>query len=480
MNCIRVKVTVIILSYIFSLACIFNLSENLYAGGCYSLFGTSKEEAFLGRVLALLYVQENPLIIKELQLEDFDKILRAKTEYERLKIYVESLRLRKKVFNSKLKLSDIFDSSNEKFKNLVREFGIGMDELMIDIIYPNSKSVVVVQGIDNYPALFTEEGALKFLYDVEYGLNEKDFLINTSIYDKLSMYKSLAGTEQDNKGYYLDRYNKIISLFLEILNSELFQEGIEQLSNHESLSSFYNNRIFIQIQHIIIRVSVLLDLDNKQSIKLRAVIKKMFITINKRIHDYSCTGVVVSSNTLITAGHCLAESNASTIVYYKAGKMMVAKSIYRHKSVDLGIVRFPDGTFLDIKPVRVSFNVVNLKDKLIAIGTSGKSGYKHLGSVRVDKIKNGSIQDIFTIGSVNYVLEDGDSGGALFDKNGDLVGIAVGTRVYNRTKIIQVEGKQLKLNLESISDYFTQIPDRTFWDEAFLYDPEFRITGINK
>ena len=469
MNFLRNKILVIILIYAFGLGYV---CDNLYAGGCYSLFGASKELSFLNRLSVLLRIQDNLLIIKGFEVEDFDEILSTKSEYERLKVYVASLRRVFKTFNSRLQLKDIFDSSNEKFKNLVREFGVSENDLMLDFIYPPSKSVVLIEGIDSYLGLSTEERILSFLYDIEYGLNGKEFLIDTSIYDKLIMCKGLGGTN-------LDKYNQIIEILKELLNSEIFQEGAEQLSNNESLYSFYNSRIFIQISHIVVKLCVLLNLDHNQSLKLRVIIRKMFVTINQRFHDYFCSGVVVSSNTLITAGHCLAENNASVLSYYKSGEKITAQFAYRHKSLDLGIVRFPDGTFGDIKPVKINLNKVNLQDRLLAIGTSGKEKYKHIGFLKANRIKNGSIQNIFSIGALRYQLKDGDSGGALFDLNGDLVGIAVGTKVFKRIRKITVEGKTIKIALASISDYFSEVCDSDFFNEAILVDPKIKINGFN-
>ena len=215
----------------------------------------------------------------------------------------------------------------------------------------------------------------------------------------------------------------------------------------------------------------------------------------------ACSAVVVSSNTVLTAAHCLERALMVEVIIN--GKAFYAQATYPHPEFDsqykdpthdIGIIRFPDGTFSDISPVRISLRklqdvrhdktlvfssvqgLTNLK-KISILSTLNlprfhsfcpqlneeiyelESLRKKIDRLTQDKKTDSSeffdlcyeldfyrslidYKQDFPINQSRFlsvkkppfkeVLNIGDSGGGLFDKNSNLVGIISSIGTYQK------------------------------------------------
>ena len=174
-------------------------------------------------------------------------------------------------------------------------------------------------------------------------------------------------------------------------------------------------------------------------------ISKSVITINNFLKSSSdsisrCSAVIVSHNTVLSAAHCLEDS---LFVFFKPPNKNVvhAKEVYIHPDYtpssvldkhDFAMIRFPDGTFDGFDFVPINTNLPDNHEDLIIVGTEGKFDIKKINLEKkiipsLDFIKENSdySPDIIVTSSNNKSspLAEGDSGGAVFNKNNELVAI---------------------------------------------------------
>ncbi len=202
-----------------------------------------------------------------------------------------------------------------------------------------------------------------------------------------------------------------------------------------------------------------------------------------------CTGTIVSSNTIITAAHCLekilrnggtikttangskglyknaridrATYNAEAVAYYINPKFFRVRKTTMH---DIAIVRFPDDTFKDIFPSKV--NPRGKFESGVMVGTQGSPNRRKL--IMMDLInKEDFSEDYFdhpekksslyyNYGSYEKSLP-GDSGSSLFNEDDEIVGILHGGNTF----------APIAANMDFIR-------------KVIRMDPKVEIRGINK
>jgi S1-C subfamily serine protease len=143
------------------------------------------------------------------------------------------------------------------------------------------------------------------------------------------------------------------------------------------------------------------------------------------------SGVLLNNHWLITTKH--------SVEYKKQIEILYNNSIYRpikiikHPILDVALIKVEIPEFLE---KTVLCNHININDPCIIVGF-GKTGNGKIGSVKYDFIKRAANNTIYGIqGDLCYCKFDenstielngisavGDSGGGLFLKNGDLIGI---------------------------------------------------------
>lgn len=135
----------------------------------------------------------------------------------------------------------------------------------------------------------------------------------------------------------------------------------------------------------------------------------------------SCTGVYVAPNTVLTANHCVEDLWKDSLWIKDGNKTYSAKPVFTNKKRDLALLRVAApkheyttlGDPLDISDWAYSVN----------------SGYDMIGTFTQGYIEN-IVNDEDT-NELQYVtslgIAQGASGGGMFNRNGELVGIMVQT-----------------------------------------------------
>lgn len=252
----------------------------------------------------------------------------------------------------------------------------------------------------------------------------------------------------------------------------------------------------------------------------------------------ACSAVVVSSNSVLTAAHCLERALAIEVVIN--GKSFYAQASYPHPEFDsqhkdpthdIGIIRFPDGTFSDIPPVRISLRKLHdlRKDKSFVFSSvQGLTNLKKISILsslnlprfhsflpqlneekyeldslikKIDKLvqekKTDSSEFFDLCNELDYcrslidykrdfpinqsrfitvkkplfkeVLDIGDSGGGLFDKKSNLVGIISSVGTYQKFFFFS-DKTYAASSIEENLDFLTFIINHI--------DPKVKIEGL--
>ncbi len=168
-----------------------------------------------------------------------------------------------------------------------------------------------------------------------------------------------------------------------------------------------------------------------------------------------CTGVAVSPNTALMAGHCIKQTTLdSGVVDVETG--VRSEKIYawlamkgvetmdeRYAARDIAVVVFPEGVFATFAPLSRASGVQQVV-QVVGYGAAGfdglnaqvraSRGVKRAGKNKLSQIRSGLLvinADVKAIGPNNAVAASGDSGGPLLDANGGIIGLAAAMYLLN-------------------------------------------------
>ena len=349
--------------------------------------------------------------------------------------------------------------------------------------------------------------------------------IYLSIINRLSPYGQIA--QQLRKMYKAHKYRKSYHGFLpsswkktlKIFQKILMEDPLNLKSNpykYTSTNEWHNwvLRSFIPhpIREYVNELTVLLHLKNSK-FALSSLIKGLswvyFIDPQIEKEMTNCSGIIVSSNTLLTAAHCLKNADSHSYLSITKNQTSIkSEAIYIHPkysridddqllekgepSYDIGIVRFPEGTFLPHEIIQVSPLPLNtsVASSVIITGTKASASTKFIAIVPlVDKnsfllkhhksrLQKGifskqGLATFFQYESIHYddvirtqknmflgELSYGDSGGALINQQNQVVGINSQTS----------QGMSLHSSIFFNLDFIKKILSQ---------DPKLKISGIN-
>ena len=146
------------------------------------------------------------------------------------------------------------------------------------------------------------------------------------------------------------------------------------------------------------------------------------------------SGVIVSADGLIlTAGHVMTEAPVYEIIL-PSGQTVKAKPLGRNLNIDAGMLQIIDGGSTTWPHVNIEkTKLLRLSEWVVSIGHSGGFEIGRTPPVRTGRVLKIDQAKIIT----DAVLIGGDSGGPLFNLNGDLVGIhsSIGDTIAENTHV---------------------------------------------
>ncbi len=130
------------------------------------------------------------------------------------------------------------------------------------------------------------------------------------------------------------------------------------------------------------------------------------------------SGVIVSPDGLIlTAGHVMSTDYAEYEVYFPNGKSAMATRLGRNLDIDSGMIKLKGGNWPHVEIG--SSDALQKGDWVVSLGHSGGFELGRKPPVRSGRLLEVKGHQLIT----DAVLIGGDSGGPLFNLNGELVGI---------------------------------------------------------
>lgn len=150
----------------------------------------------------------------------------------------------------------------------------------------------------------------------------------------------------------------------------------------------------------------------------KAVSKVMESVVAVTEHGGAGSGVVVSSDGLVlTAGHVMASRSGEFEILFPSGRTARAKALGKNLNVDAGMIQI-----IDPGPwpyVDISKQTPEIGDWVVSLGHSGGYELGRKPPVRTGRILQARGHQFVT----DAVLIGGDSGGPLFNLDGDLIAI---------------------------------------------------------
>ena len=301
---------------------------------------------------------------------------------------------------------------------------------------------------------------------------------------------------------YIQGLDHSIELLVDLIYFSAEAKDSRQYKSYHTISTkkFVKEQRMIVMKKIIAMFSLsLFDLYNRYEAELNASTDANQYWIN----DGKCSGVVVSSNTVITSAQCLKglipsdrveiEVNGKTIhsVAYYVNPYYLVQNVSKKFSSpeDIAVIRFPDGSFSDLRPAKIGFWGVSKKAYPVLTDF-------YLGKKFVYEIDQ-STKDSVTFSSNSYQPytqnEFYDYGSPIFNEFGEFVALSRGKiQVYSR-KNIYSDFKLVKypiytMNKEPEATYkfnidacpFTGPTIKFFFRMVTLLDPKVKIRGFNQ
>lgn len=146
-------------------------------------------------------------------------------------------------------------------------------------------------------------------------------------------------------------------------------------------------------------------------------------TVKVTIGEGHGSGVHIGSGYIITANHVAGETKGQIKIKTEDGGTVPASLLWANKDYDIALIKIDAESARSIKAARLSCNVAHVGDDIVAGGNplavEFVSAYGKIAGLprQVGAVKSVYITDITTV--------MGQSGGPVFDKNGDVVGITV-------------------------------------------------------
>ena len=461
-----------ILSY--SLRCIvlcFFTQSVLLAEDCSDKFIYGPNKYLINKIKNTLISSDPKTRLKKVLADHFTTLSSEDNDFDRLSLFIKYSKSRTVYMNLNYKLADILSDIDSKYPASIdlrmEELGLNRDATVFDFLYPNASSVIKLEGIRSVGD-FSEEGILNEIRNIEFGTWGYGGRFYTPVFDHIK--KMQSSDKRESK-----KVHKFLKQMKTLLESDLILFAVEDIEDSSIIDRYFDNVLFDNIRDDVSRMVKTIDLDPDLYEQFKTILRGYFSLLCEGSFSYGCSGVVVSSNTIITASHCLFKN--SRLSYIKGNTKIDAESFYQDDVYDIAVVRFSDGTFSDISPVKVSLVYPYIRERLIVVGASGKKNYRRMGFIKVDDLYQGVIKNI--VDNKSFYLIDGDSGGAVFNRLGELVAISSSTREFSVTFHETVEGDKKFIDVRRRADYFIILKGSDFFNKALANDPKLKIRGIN-
>ncbi len=461
-----------VLSYLLRciVLCFFTQSV-LLADNCFDKFINGPQQYLIRKIKNNLIASDPKPRLKKILTHHITTLSSTDNHFDRLNLFIKYLKSRSVYLNLNYSLTDIISDSDSEHGTSIdlrlEELGLNKDSLVFDFLYPNASSVIKLEGIRSVGD-FSEEGILNEIRNIEYGNWGIGGRFYTPISDHIKKLQSSGILEKKKVHDFLKQMKSL-------LESDPILFAVEDIEDSSIIDRYFDNVLFDMIRDDVSRMGKTIDLDPDLYEQLKSVLRGYFHLLCEGSFFYGCSGVVVSSNTIITASHCL--NGSSKLSYLKGNTKIDAQAFYCDDVYDIAVVRFSDGTFSDIRPVKVSLIYPYIRERLIVVGASGKKNYRRMGFIKVDDLYQGAIKNI--VDDNSFYLTDGDSGGAVFNRMGELVAISSSTRKFSATFLTTIEGSKKLIDVRRRADYFIILKGSNLFEKAIAQDPKFKIRGIN-
>lgn len=285
----------------------------------------------------------------------------------------------------------------------------------------------------------------------------KNYFDNNQIDILEGIYKSY---QNDAFGYYKlgikKRSNEFIAIVIES-ESKIWKPGeVKAIFEKSSMQGFYSVRWYMSNKKLYetfaeITNGGILSVEFKESSGAKSISKlvKMYPSAEQnkkepRTPDASGSGFLISLNGMIaTNAHVIADSKEIEVSFSneKGTKSYKAKKILVDSKNDVAIIQISDEKFKDLEtlPFGISENA-EIGEKVFTIGypLNDIMGSNFKVTDGIISAKSG-ISDDVRFYQISVPLQPGNSGGPLFNKDGNIIGItsarlnsnAVGTLVQN-------------------------------------------------
>jgi len=168
------------------------------------------------------------------------------------------------------------------------------------------------------------------------------------------------------------------------------------------------------------------ELNREMRYDLPFVIDKMLpsVVMIKSLDGWFASGVIIGKHTVLTAKHVIENIDSKIVVVDVNNNEYIADSNTTDPNNDCGLLHFKE-EFKCISEF-VDFNNVHVGDRIFTIGS--QLGYFNIvtsgivSALKCDDLDFSNEYVIIIDADCNY----GSSGGPVFDKNGQIVGIVVG------------------------------------------------------
>lgn len=201
--------------------------------------------------------------------------------------------------------------------------------------------------------------------------------------------------------------------------------------------------------------------------RVKGLLKKLIpTTVGIEVGGARGSGVIISADGyVLTAGHVSGTPNRPVTVILPDGKRVRAKSLGRNSGIDSGMFKIESNRKDWPHSKMGRSKTLNMGDWVIAIGHPGGWQRGRPPVVRLGRVISSNARVVWT----DATLVGGDSGGPLFNLNGDVVGIH--SRISGPTTA----------NFHVPIDTFHDTWDRLAASEDFTDQPNFigAVAGLN-